>query len=81
MSILSSTLRNVTTITIARAEKKNALTVAMYEALSAAVEQAAADAGYVPWSSPANPESSLPAMILRISCCDRPVQTRRCSVS
>ncbi|MBK1714536.1 enoyl-CoA hydratase [Rubrivivax gelatinosus] len=43
MSIKTATLAGVATIEIARPEKKNALTIAMYEAMAAALEAAAAD--------------------------------------
>ena len=44
MAIRTATLHGVATIEIARPEKKNALTVAMYEAMAAAVTAATADA-------------------------------------
>jgi enoyl-CoA hydratase/carnithine racemase len=43
MSIKTATLAGVATIEIARPEKKNALTIAMYEAMAAALEAAVAD--------------------------------------
>ncbi|MBZ8141862.1 enoyl-CoA hydratase [Rubrivivax gelatinosus] len=43
MNIKTATLAGVATIEIARPEKKNALTIAMYEAMAAALEAAAAD--------------------------------------
>jgi enoyl-CoA hydratase/carnithine racemase len=43
MSIKTATLNGVATIEIARPEKKNALTVAMYEAMGTAIHAAAAD--------------------------------------
>ena len=43
MSIKTATLNGVATIEIARPEKKNALTVAMYEAMTAAIHAAKAD--------------------------------------
>jgi enoyl-CoA hydratase/carnithine racemase len=45
MSIRTATAAGVATIEIARPEKKNALTLAMYEALCAAVDAAASDSG------------------------------------
>ncbi|MBX3603890.1 MAG: enoyl-CoA hydratase [Piscinibacter sp.] len=45
MSIRTATLNGVATIEIARPEKKNALTVAMYEAMAAALAAAQADPG------------------------------------
>jgi enoyl-CoA hydratase/carnithine racemase len=45
MSIRTATLNGVATIEIARPEKKNALTVEMYQALADAVNAAAEDAG------------------------------------
>jgi len=44
MSIKTATLNGVTTIEIARAEKKNALTLAMYQAMADALRVATADA-------------------------------------
>ena len=44
MSIKTATLNGVATIEIARPEKKNALTSAMYEAMTAALDAAVADA-------------------------------------
>jgi enoyl-CoA hydratase/carnithine racemase len=44
MSIKTATLNGVATIEIARPEKKNALTVAMYQAMADALRSAAADA-------------------------------------
>ncbi|MCD0418695.1 enoyl-CoA hydratase [Rubrivivax sp. JA1024] len=43
MSIKTATLAGVATIEIARPEKKNALTIAMYETMAAALEAAVAD--------------------------------------
>ena len=43
MSIKTATLNGVATIEIARPEKKNALTVAMYQAMADALDAAAAD--------------------------------------
>ena len=40
MSIKTATLRGVTTIEIARPEKKNALTGAMYQQMAAAIDAA-----------------------------------------
>lgn len=45
MSIVTATLDRVATIEIARPQKKNALTVAMYQAMAEALEAARADAG------------------------------------
>lgn len=45
MTIRTATLNKVLTIEIARPEKKNALTQAMYTAMAAALEGASADAG------------------------------------
>lgn len=45
MSIVTATLDRVATIEIARPQKKNALTVAMYQAMAEALEAACADAG------------------------------------
>ncbi len=44
MSIRTATLNGVATIEIARPEKKNALTIAMYEAMAAALRAATVDA-------------------------------------
>lgn len=44
MSIKSATLNGVATIEIARPEKKNAITMAMYQAMADALDAAAADA-------------------------------------
>ena len=45
MSIKTATLNGVATIEIARPEKKNALTMAMYQAMADAIDAARADAG------------------------------------
>jgi enoyl-CoA hydratase/carnithine racemase len=45
MSIRTATLNGVATIEIARPEKKNAITIAMYQAMADALAAAAADAG------------------------------------
>ena len=45
MSIRSATLNGVATIEIARPEKKNALTAAMYQAMADALRAAQADSG------------------------------------
>jgi enoyl-CoA hydratase/carnithine racemase len=45
MSIKTATLNGVATIEIARPEKKNAITIAMYQAMADALAAAAADAG------------------------------------
>ena len=45
MSIRTATLNGVATIEIARPEKKNALTMAMYQAMADAIDAARADAG------------------------------------
>lgn len=45
MSIKTATLNGVATIEIARPEKKNALTIAMYQAMADAIHAAKADAG------------------------------------
>jgi enoyl-CoA hydratase/carnithine racemase len=45
MSIKTATLNGVTTIEIARPEKKNAITIAMYQAMADALDAARADAG------------------------------------
>ena len=44
MSIKTATLNGVATIEIARPEKKNALTIAMYQAMAEALDAAQADA-------------------------------------
>jgi len=77
MSIKTATLNGVATVEIARPEKKNAITQAMYQQMADAINAAAADASVRAVLIPASRASSPRATTSRTSCSARPATSSR----